>query len=140
MNFLSAFILALLLNGCVPKVKTTVPSVEGKVIHSITNQPIADVNISGTYSTDKNGHFMIPETQEVSIGTPMGGIWMISRLFSIQKEGYIPLSCTCETLNSSGYCTNVTISLTPKNERITRKSISVSSKVSCFPTILKNLQ
>jgi len=140
MKFLSTILIGFLLSGCIPKVKTSVPTVEGKVIHSITKQPIADVTISGAIKTDKNGYFLIPKKSELGIGTPMGGLWRIQRSFIVKKEGYTPLSCTCDVLNSSGYCNNVIIPLTSKDKSIKRALINVSPDVDCLPLLPKNFK
>jgi hypothetical protein len=74
---------------------------------------------------------MLPQESETGIGTPMGGIWNIVRLFSVRKEGYIPLGCSCEVLNSNGTCSSVTIYMS----KIKGKShvSSESGTLSCTP-------
>ena len=121
-----------LLTACVPKVHTTLPSVEGTITDLNSHKPLEGVRIDRSIQSDRNGHFVLAEKSELGIGTPMGGIWHISRNFKVEQEGYIPLACNCDVLNSNGGCTEVHIPLIKISEQKHYDSIPFKG-ISCIP-------
>jgi hypothetical protein len=120
--------------GCIPKQHIIRPSVEGKVIDSRSKLPLSNVMITEEIYTDENGYFLLPQERETGIGTLMGGIWNISRIFTVRKEGYLPLGCICEVLNSNGTCRSVTIAMR-KNSEGQNLVTSESGTLSCTPLL-----
>jgi hypothetical protein len=105
----------LLFSGCIPKIQTTIPAVEGQIVDAKTNQPITYVKIGNSkhkVKSDQNGHFTLKGEKELVIATVMGGLWRIKHSFFISKQGYYPLFCECDVLNTRSGCYNLTIPLT----------------------------
>ncbi len=128
---------ALFLSGCVPKVHTTVPAIEGKIIDKDTKAPIEGIVLSKNIQTDIKGHFILPAKTELGIGTPMGGLWYISRSFIIRKEGYHSLRCICEVLNNNADCTDVVISMSKEGSSCNPNHNIQSSMLQCTPFLPK---
>jgi hypothetical protein len=126
---------ALLVTGCVPKMHTTAPSVEGVVIDVGTGLPVASARFGKKIMTDAKGHFLIAAEKELGIGTPIGGIWEISRSFTVRKQGYLPMNCSCTISNTSAGCRNVVIGMIPVSMKIrnTREQSAHSEFFTCMP-------
>ena len=132
----SLCMIALFLSSCVPKTHTTVPSIEGYIIDKNTKEPIEDIVLSKNTYTNKEGHFLFPSETELGINTPMGGLWHISRSFTVRKEGYTSLSCTCDVLNNSTGCIDVVIPLTKKEVPSLAQMNSIESNMlRCIPLL-----
>jgi hypothetical protein len=104
-----------LFSGCIPKMQTIIPTVEGQIIDAKTNQPVTYVNIENPkhkVKSDQKGHFILRGEKELGIATVMGGLWRIKHSFFISKKGYYPLSCECDVLNTRSGCYDLTIPLT----------------------------
>ncbi len=104
---------ALTLTGCIPKMHTVSPQIEGKVVDAKTGKPLSGVHV-GTKQTDQNGKFIIEGKKKMGIGTPMGGVWRLPTLnVPISKKGYKSTYYSCSSYSNVDGCTNLTISLTP---------------------------
>ena len=112
-------ILLFVFSGCVPKIHTVIPKIEGKVIDIVTKKPIENVTI-GSIKTNKDGKFSLDGKKELGIGTPMGGVWKLPTVMvPVSKKGYRNVYCQCSGLSNNIYgCTNVTIALTPLGENV----------------------
>jgi len=133
----SLCVIALFLSSCVPKIHTTVPSIEGHIIDKNTKEPIEGIILSKNIQTDKKGHFLLPSKTELGINTPMGGHWNISRSFVIRKKGFTSLQCTCEVFNSSTGCMNVVIPMSKESSTSRQNNIIESNMLQCIPLLTK---
>ena len=109
---LTVLLVGLFFTGCIPKIKAKFPLVSGQVVDVLTKKPISGVVISSTIKTSEEGKFLIPKESELGIATTMGGIYRIEKTFSLSKEGYIPLVCTCSVLVNSAECRDEIIKMT----------------------------
>ena len=109
----------MLLTGCVPKIHTISPQIEGRVVDATTGKPLKGVQI-GSKQTDVNGRFTIEGKREMGIGTPMGGVWKLPTVIvPVLKKGYRNAYCRCSGLSNNIYgCTNITIALIPLGENV----------------------
>ena len=117
---LIVIIFLLLFSGCIPKVHTTIPTVEGKIIDAKTNLPIENADIESSdlkIKSDQNGQFTLTGKKELGIGTLMGGLWRIQHIFRISKKGYHSLSCQCDILNTKEGCFNIKVPLKKVNQK-----------------------
>ena len=131
----SLCVIALFLSSCVPKTHTTVPTIEGHIIDENTKEPIEGIILSKNIQTDKKGHFSLPSKTEPGIGTPMGGLWHISRSFVLHRKGYTSLSCTCDVLNNSQGCTDVIIPMSKVNTLLIQHDSIESNMLQCIPLL-----
>ena len=108
-------ILIISLTGCVPKMHTVSPQIEGRVVDVKTGKPLTHVAVGKTYTND-NGKFIINAKKVMGVATPMGGMWRLPTIVvPVFKKGYIHTACRCSGMSNSIYgCSNVTIALTPK--------------------------
>ena len=113
-RFIVTGVSMLALAGCVPKMHTVTPQIEGRVVDGVTGKPLSGVQV-GSKRTDLNGRFIIEGKEEMGIGTPMGGVWKLPTvLVPVSKKGYKETYCQCSGLSNNIYgCTNVTIALAP---------------------------
>jgi len=103
--------------GCVPKMHTTSPAVEGKVLDSVTHEPLKAVQVGGAI-TDRDGRFFLEGEKELGIGTPMGGVWRLPAvMMKVSKKGYHPVYCTCESFSTQEGCTDVVIEMIPLSQK-----------------------
>ncbi len=106
------------LNGCVPKMHTTLPAIEGKVVDAVTHTPLSGVEVGGEV-TNKNGEFYLDGEKTLGVGTPMGGVWKVPVVYlKVSKEGYHSMSCQCESFSTQDGCLNVEIVLIPLQKKI----------------------
>ena len=117
-------ILIMTLTGCVPKMHTVSPQIEGRVVDAVTGKPMKEVQV-GSKRTDPNGRFAIEGKKEMGIGTPMGGVWKLPTVMvPVSKKGYRDIYCKCSGLSNNIYgCTNVTISLVPLDKNLSGSMI-----------------
>jgi hypothetical protein len=67
----------LIFNGCIPKIVTISPAIDGIVIDKATNKRLKDVTV-GSSKTNKNGFYTIDSKTKLGIATTMGGIFYIA--------------------------------------------------------------
>lgn len=117
-------ILIMSLTGCVPKMHTVSPQIEGSVVDAKTENPLMGVQV-GSKRTDVNGRFTIEGKREMGIGTPMGGVWKLPTVvLPVSKKGYRNIYCRCSGLSNNVYgCTNVTIALIPVGENVLKNTV-----------------
>ena len=126
--------LTIALTGCMPKMHTVSPKIEGKVVDAKTGKPLSGVRV-GLKQTHLNGWFTMEGKRELGIGTPMGGVWRLpSVMLPVSKKGYRDTYCQCNGLSNTLYgCTNVTIALIPLGENVSDTMIksTQSDNFSC---------
>ena len=117
-------ILIMSLTGCVPKMHTVSPQIEGKVVDAKTGKPLSGAQVALKH-TNLNGRFVIEGKRELGIGTPMGGVWRLPTIMvPVWKKGYKGIYCQCSGLSNNIYgCTNVTIALMPLDKNVTNDMI-----------------
>lgn len=116
MKYLTMAILTIVFTGCIPKMHTVSPQIEGRVIDAKTGKPLSGVQVGST-QTNLNGEFFIEGKKELGIGTPMGGVWRLPTLnVPVSKQGYKSTYCECSGYSNSEGCKDMTIELTPLAE------------------------
>ena len=111
MKYFFIIFLVYFVSGCVPKIQTVEPEIEGKVVDAQTHQPLAGVSV-GSVRTDEQGKFFIEGKKELGIGTTMGGVWRLPAIMLlIEKDGYQSTTYVCEILSTQDGCYDVEIEL-----------------------------
>jgi len=123
MRYIFVMVVMIVLSGCVPKMHTLSPAVEGKVIDADTGEALENVKIESEIIlenkkrvqnslTDRNGVFHIDGERSLGIGTLMGGIWMLPvKTVSFSKKGYNANYYGCEIYNTQDGCYGLTIKM-----------------------------
>lgn len=114
MKIIFAVVSVLLLSGCIPKYVPVAPSVKGVVVDAVSGKPLEGVSIENV-KTDEFGKFYIEAEQELGVAMVMGGVWPITKRFSLSLNGYYTRTCECDTLTNNAECSDVIIALMPKS-------------------------
>ena len=124
-------IVLIVFTGCIPKMHTVVPKIEGKVIDSITKQPIKDVKVDSV-KTNKDGVFSLDGKKELGVGTVMGGVWRVTpRMVVVSQKNYHKMYCTCKILSTQDGCLDVVIELFPEEKSVVSYSQNKSKSFTC---------